>query len=315
MLRIFFLLISVFFTIAFSAQTESKITLRTAKGTVIYGTIQMPDNKDTMPLAIIIPDFKTADKNQSDLIDISIKTLSDSLCSKGIACLRYDKRGTGKSIVSGDELFNLSFDTQIDDVLEWVNRFANNAKFTEIILIGYGEGALVGMLAAEKNNLIQKFVSLAGAGMSAACVLQEQIDCKFESFPQKKQISYELINNWQNGKKNDIIPTYLHTVFPPNMQQYMISWFTYNPQTEITKLKIPILLIHGTTDAQVSVSNATLLAQANSNAKTVLIENMNHQLRQCSSTHQLSQYAANCKQNMPVKSEVCTAIANFIFQR
>ena len=59
----------------------------------------------------------------------------------------------------------------------------------------------------------------------------------------------------------------------------MISWFKYNPQEEIAKLKIPVLILQGDYDIQVSENEAELLHSANPNAKKVIIENMNHVLK------------------------------------
>ena len=58
----------------------------------------------------------------------------------------------------------------------------------------------------------------------------------------------------------------------------MANWMAYNPQEIIADLDIPILVINGTKDLQVSVSEAELLAKGNSNAEIRIIENMNHVL-------------------------------------
>jgi fermentation-respiration switch protein FrsA (DUF1100 family) len=52
----------------------------------------------------------------------------------------------------------------------------------------------------------------------------------------------------------------------------------YSPTEIIKVLEIPILLINGTKDLQVSESEAKLLKEANKKATLILIENMNHVL-------------------------------------
>ena len=56
----------------------------------------------------------------------------------------------------------------------------------------------------------------------------------------------------------------------------MISWIKYNPQEEIKKLQLPILIINGTKDIQVPSSDAELLHKANPKSTLKIIENMNH---------------------------------------
>ena len=51
-------------------------------------------------------------------------------------------------------------------------------------------------------------------------------------------------------------------IFKPSIQPYMISWIKYDPQIEIKKLTIPVLILQGTNDFQVSVDDAKLLQNA-----------------------------------------------------
>jgi fermentation-respiration switch protein FrsA (DUF1100 family) len=48
---------------------------------------------------------------------------------------------------------------------------------------------------------------------------------------------------------------------------------------EVKKLTIPVLIIQGTNDIQVSLEDARLLAKANGKAQLVEIQNMNHIFR------------------------------------
>jgi len=310
-IKIFFLII--FFANTVFAQTESFVTLRTANG-IIYGTMQVPENKTVMPLAILVSDCKTDNSFDEQLQNQALKSLADSLTNRGIATLRYDKRGVGKSLAAGKSVTALSVANHVADLDAWINRFASNSKFTQIILVGHGEGALIAMICAAENKNVNKYVSLEGAALPRSEVLRAQMQMQFEYQPQLIDIANRYIETLSKGEIIDeIVPQKLYQYFPPNMYRYFISWFKYNPQEEIAKLTIPVLLIQGTTDAQISSLNANLLAQANPNSRKILIENMNHVFRTCGSTHQLSQYAANCKPDAPIKSELCSAVANFIF--
>ena len=68
----------------------------------------------------------------------------------------------------------------------------------------------------------------------------------------------------------------LASLFRESVQPYMISWIKYNPQEEIKKLQLPILIINGTKDIQVPPSDAELLHKANPKSTLKIIENMNH---------------------------------------
>ncbi|HEX3580841.1 MAG TPA: alpha/beta hydrolase, partial [Thermoanaerobaculia bacterium] len=60
------------------------------------------------------------------------------------------------------------------------------------------------------------------------------------------------------------------------------SWFKYDPAKEIAALDVPVLIVQGTTDIQVSLDDAKRLAAANPKAKLVVIEGMNHILKMVS---------------------------------
>ena len=58
----------------------------------------------------------------------------------------------------------------------------------------------------------------------------------------------------------------------------MRNWIQYDPTKVIKKLKIPILIINGDKDLQVSVEEANTLKKAVPEAKLIIVENMNHVL-------------------------------------
>ena len=90
----------------------------------------------------------------------------------------------------------------------------------------------------------------------------------------------------------------LWMLFRKSVQPYMISWLKYDPQTEIGKLHIPILIIQGTNDVQVDTSDAMLLSAANPKATLVLIKNMNH-------VFESSRAATARKISRPITSRAC----------
>ncbi|MCL2597632.1 MAG: alpha/beta hydrolase [Paludibacter sp.] len=304
----------IFFSNSVFSQTKSDLTLQTTSG-VIYGTIQVPDNKSNMPLAIIVSDCKTDISFDQNLQNQAQKALADSLVKRGIATLQYDNRGFGKSTAAGRNGTNLTIENYVADLNAWINRFAKNPKFTKIVLVGHGQGALVAMICAKENKNVKKIASLEGAGQTRADVLYEQIQMQFQNQPQIKEVAEKYIEKLAKGEIIDeFVPQKLYSYFPPNLNRLFISWFKRNPQTEIATLTIPILIVQGTADAQIAENNATLLEKSNPNARKILIENMNHVFRTCSSTHQLSQYAANCKPDAPIKTELCSIVANFILE-
>jgi fermentation-respiration switch protein FrsA (DUF1100 family) len=91
----------------------------------------------------------------------------------------------------------------------------------------------------------------------------------------------------------------------------VISWFHYDPAREIARLKMPVLIQQGTTDIQVSVGDAELLAKANPAAKLVLIEGMNHVLKEVPAERE-KQLASYSDPSLPLAGKLVDEIASLI---
>jgi dipeptidyl aminopeptidase/acylaminoacyl peptidase len=87
----------------------------------------------------------------------------------------------------------------------------------------------------------------------------------------------------------------------------------YNPQTEIAKLKIPVLIINGDNDMQVQVSEAEKLKAANTEAELIIIPNMNHILKEIKGDLLENQQSYN-NQELPISKKLISAINSFILK-
>ncbi|MCJ7811753.1 alpha/beta hydrolase, partial [bacterium] len=103
----------------------------------------------------------------------------------------------------------------------------------------------------------------------------------------------------------------LNSLLRPSVQPYLISWFKYDPQKEIAKLEIPVLIIQGTTDIQVSVQDAEQLTSANQRAVKQIITGMNHIMKEAELDRVLNIQTYN-QPDLPLKTELIKVIVGFI---
>ena len=80
---------------------------------------------------------------------------------------------------------------------------------------------------------------------------------------------------------------------------------------EIKKLKVPCLVIQGTTDIQVKVKDALLLANANKRVSLKIIEGMNHILKN-TPLEQKENLKSYNRPDLPVNAELIREIVNFV---
>lgn len=293
------------------AQTELPLTLKTETGN-IEGTLMYPSAPLPVPIAVIIAGSGPTDRdgNNPMMTNNSLKMLATELAKNGIASLRYDKRGIAQSKNAGLKENDLRFEMYIDDAVEWVKFLKKDISFNKIIVVGHSEGSLIGMVASQ-NQGVTKFVSLEGAGLPADQIIREQLKAQP---PVVMTQSAPILDELVKGNTVENIPPNLSSLFRTSVQPYMISWFKYDPQKEIGKLKKPILIVQGTTDIQVSVADANRLHAANPGSKLVIIEGMNHILKNAEAD-QMKNLLTYRQPNLPLNNELAKAISDFIHEK
>ena len=242
----------------------------------------LPPGKGPFPVALIIAGSGPTDRNGNSPLGITgniYMKLAQGLAAQGIATLRYDKRFIAASTVNQTES-ELRFDDYINDAVALTKYLENDPRFSTIAIIGHSEGSLIGTLAAERDPRVRAFVSLEGAGRNLATIIDEQIAASPGIAPDVVSEVESINASLLAGKTVAIAsPTpLLAALFRPSVQPYLISEYKYDPAKELAKLKIPVLIIHGTTDLQVSATDAKLLAAADPQATLVTIDGMNHVL-------------------------------------
>ncbi len=288
--------------------SENSITLRTETGK-IEGTLLYPDISKKVPLVLIIAGSGPTDRNGNGplMLNNSLKMLAEGLVEKGIASVRYDKRGIGESAGAVLKESDLRFEHYIEDARSWIDTLKTDKRFSEIIVLGHSQGSLIGMITA-REKAVKKFISIAGISVMAGTLLQWQLARQPSIiFNEAKSI----IESLEKGELEERVSKELYPIFRPSVQPYMISWFKYEPQKELAKLNKPILVIQGNRDIQVDTSQAEKLVKSNKSAEKQIIEGMNHVLKDTEADWQKNMETYR-KPDLPLKEGLIGVIVNFI---
>jgi uncharacterized protein len=292
-------------------QTEKTVLLKTATGN-IEGTLMGPESSTSKTVVLLTAGSGPTDRdgNNPTMKNNSLKMLATELAKNGIASLRYDKRGIGNSKTAGFKEADIRFENYVNDAKEWIIYLKKELKFNNIVVIGHSEGSLIGMIASQGKE-VGKFVSIAGAGQTADKIIREQL----KSQPPSVTIpSNSILDELVKGKTVANTPQMLNSLFRPSVQPYLISWIKFDPQKEIAKLKIPVLIIQGTTDIQVGIDDANRLAKALPKAKLVVIEGMNHIMKQAPADRQLN-IQTYSQSDLAIKKELIDNLIAFIVDK
>jgi alpha/beta superfamily hydrolase len=161
--------------VSIAAQPGETVKLETEKGT-LEGTLLVPTEGKAPPVALIIAGSGPTDRdgNNATMKTNTLKMLATALLDHGIATLRYDKRGVGKSSQAAIAEEDLRIENFIEDAKGWIAVLKNDERFGSIMIIGHSQGSLLGMIAAQEGD-VAKFISIAGLGQSVDMTLREQL--------------------------------------------------------------------------------------------------------------------------------------------
>ncbi len=134
-----------------------------ADGITISGTLTIPSKEEKFPVMFLVSGMGPNDRNYTMLGHEPFLVLSDYLTRLGIAVLRVDKRGVGKSTGTFDTAVT-SKDLAGDVVagIEYLKtRKEINVK--QIGLIGHSEGGMIASMVAASSKDIAFLILMAGA--------------------------------------------------------------------------------------------------------------------------------------------------------
>lgn len=293
------------------AWRSDSVTLRTATGT-LAGTLELPRASGKVPLVVIIAGSGPTDRDGNSLqlrgANNSLLLLAEGLAELGIASVRYDKRGVKGSSKAATSETELRFEMYADDAAGWVNKFRDDARFSTVTILGHSEGSLLGMLAAQRSAA-DAYVSLAGISRPANQVLHDQLASSLP--PELLREADQALDALVAGHSADSVPPALAILFRPSVQPYMMSWFRWNPSVEIARLTLPVLILQGTTDAQVKPAEADSLAKAQPRATLTTINGMNHVLK-IVSADPAAQAKSYEDSSLPVARELVNQVSRFV---
>lgn len=292
------------------AASEVEVAINGGVGP-LKGTIIWPDGTAPVPVVLILPGSGPTDRNGNapgGLNTNAYKLMAESFASGGTASLRIDKRGIAGSVTAMMREEDLKFEAYIEDARAWIRFLRSQKRISRIYVLGHSEGALIGSVAAQDTD-VAGFVSVSGAGFKAADILRRQLAGQIAG--DLKAQAFHVLDELEAGRLVANPPPALASLFRPSVQPYLVSWFKYDPATEVARIKGSVMIIQGTTDLQVTVDDARKLAAARPDAQLRIIEGMNHVLK-ASSMDRADNLATYANPALPLKPELMPMLQAFV---
>jgi pimeloyl-ACP methyl ester carboxylesterase len=299
-------------------QTVIEAPFMFQSGTItLPGTLTVPTlSRRTMPVVLIVAGSGPTDRNgnSSGLLRAQNNSnlyaiLAWQLANAGIASLRYDKRVLGDNLQKLD-IAKTSIDDFIADAIAGARKLVGDRRFSKVILLGHSEGAELVLQAVNRGAPAAGIVMMSGAGRPIMPILREQLS---------KQLPAEEIVKWDSASARylrgedagDVHPGLKPLLLPAN-RKFMQSWARYDPAVEIARVKVPVLIVQGGRDIQISEEDARALKAAHPAAKLVVIPAANHVFRAAPNTDRMAQIRLYTDPTIPIVPELAPAIADWI---
>ncbi len=253
----------------------------------LAGTLTLPTEGKRFPLAILISGSGPQDRDSTLFDHKPFLVLADSLTRRGIAVLRYDERGVGKSAGNHTEATTKDFAADVAAAVQFARTQAEIDP-QKIGLIGHSEGGMIAPMVAAMDPEIAWLVLMAGPGVNGEQILYSQGqlivaaeggDAKAMATQRKVQerifaaIKQNSAGTWDEATLEKISAELeeeilaeetelsdddrknLNVAIRNGLTQINSPWFrfflTYEPATALQKVRCPVLVLNGGTDLQV----------------------------------------------------------------
>lgn len=264
---------------------------------------------------LIIPGSGPTDRDGNNPLGVSAapyRLLAEALAAQGVGSVRIDKRGMFGSAAAISDANAVTIADYAADVAVWVQAARERTGARCIWVIGHSEGGLVALSAAQRPEGVCGLITIAAPGRRLGAILREQLSAQLAGTPLMDQAEAGL-TQLEAGERVDVSAYHpaLQSLFAPAVQGFLIDLMAQDPTALASHLSVPLLIVQGDADLQVTVEDARALGAANPHASLALLAGVNHVLKSVPTGDRAANLASYTDANLPISSTVVATIAAF----
>lgn len=297
---------------------EEEVVVETPWG-LLSATLSSPEQGSDV-VALLVAGSGPTDRNGNSGYGLNswcYKMLSDELVEKGVAVMRYDKRGVGQSRLNDPtSVGDVLFEDFVDDASACV-AYLRSRGFERVVVIGHSEGGEIAQhLALRDDVAIDCIVLLCSPGYSMDSILLTQLSAQLVPHHIGLMVTAtNIINAIKRGESvaEERVPKELMSLFHPSVQKFLHSSMAFDPQRLMAEITLPALIVSGGRDVQVSVDNGQRLMEVAQRGRYANFENMCHVLKDAPSSDRVEQLmGVYTNSQQPLSQGLSKTIADFI---
>jgi len=289
-------------------------------GVRLAGTLTLPEGEGPFPAAIMITGSGGQDRDETLMGHKPFAVIADHLTRRGIAVLRFDDRGIGKSTGNYGEATSADLATDANAAFAYLLT-RPEIRPEAIGMIGHSEGGMIGPIAMRANDQVAYFVSLAGPGtdlvhlmLSQRRLIGAQMGLSAQELDRAEPVLRSLFETMAVAETAEAGYEAAMALLTPEakvavgmtpemdgailVRQVSGPWFQYflkyDPAPNWQAMRAPLLALNGSLDLQVPAeANLAAIREAtkgNPDATIVELPGLNH-LFQTATTGSIGEYA------------------------
>jgi uncharacterized protein len=235
--------------------TAENVTVHTPAGHVLVGTLTRPAAGGAVPAMIMITGSGAQDRDQAIPLLHGyrpFRQIADTLGRRGIAVLRLDDRGFGASTGDHASATSADFADDVRAALDYL-RGRDDIDATRLGLVGHSEGGLIAPMVAATDTALRALVLIAGPAQSGREIIEYQ-----------QRYAIEHASAIPAASRDSAFAAAQRSLEASAARLPWMRFFLDHDPLPVAR-RVPhaaVLVIHGETDRQVTVDQATRLAAA-----------------------------------------------------
>jgi hypothetical protein len=279
-------------------------------GISLGATLTLPNGPGPFPAVVLITGSGQQDRDESLFGHKPFLVLADYLTRKGLAVLRSDDRGAGKSGGNFATATTADFATDVEAAITYL-KTRHEIDPHKIGLVGHSEGGSIAPMVAARNKDVAFIVLMAGTGVPGDQIIVAQVMAGAEAagIPDEQVLQAgvrqrELLDLLMKGADDAAFRQKLSELAGPQAdaayREMTSPWYryflAYDPATALRRVSCPVLAINGDKDTEVparldlTAIHTALEEGGNKRFETVEMPGLNH-LFQTATTGALSEYS------------------------
>jgi uncharacterized protein len=283
--------------VSFANPDDARVTLA--------GTLTLPDGPGPFPAAVLISGSGPQDRDETIFGHRPFAVLADHLSQRGVAVLRYDDRGVGRSRGDHANATSADFATDANAAVQYL-RGRPEIQHRAIGFVGHSEGGMIAPIAAVGNDRVAFLVMLAGPGtrtdelvLSQRRLLGESQGLTREELDRAEPLYRDLLRAVREASDSSGAVRRVQALLTDEsltrlgvssgQREFLTRQFTspwmryfvrYDPAAFLPRLRVPVLALNGSLDRQVPAAEnlaalRTLLSK-NRDATVRELPGLNH---------------------------------------